>query len=83
MSLYNSREVYPHEYDELPVMFSEYEQELLNDPYEWDEEFLNNIAEEEAKEKEAFQVLLMNEEEMLNFANALEEYSSKKEEGSL
>lgn len=83
MSLYSSRNVYLHEYDELPVMFSEYEQELLNDPYEWDEEFLNNIAEEEAKEKEAFQVLLMNEEEMLNFANALEEYSSKKEEGSL
>ena len=34
----------------------------------------------EAREEEAFQVILMNEEEMLSFGNALEEYYSKEEE---
>lgn len=67
--------------EDISVMFDFSEQELLNDPYEWDEDFFRKISEEEAREEEAFQVILMNEEEMLSFGNALEEYYSKEEEG--
>lgn len=67
--------------EDIPVMFDFSEQELLNDPYEWDEDFFRKLSEEEAREEEAFQVILMNEEEMLSFGNALEEYYSKEEEG--
>lgn len=50
--------------EDIPVMFDFSEQELLNDPYEWDEEFFRKLS----------------EEEMLSFGNALEEYYSKEEE---
>lgn len=70
--------------EDIPVMFDFSEQELLNDPYEWDEEFFRKLSEEEEREEEAFQVILMNEEEMLSFGNALEEYcESKQGDGAL
>lgn len=67
---------------EMDVAYDPFE-EVLFDPEEDIPLFDMEFQREEEREEEAFQVILMNEEEMLAFGNALEEYCESKQGGDV